>query len=327
MDDTLERYGAWRTGSIRRRGLLPLAAGLAAAAWTPARAAAATLRIGVQKYGTLVVLRQRGDLERALAPSGVQVVWTEFPAGPQMLEAMNLGELDFATTGEAPPVFAQAAGAPLLYVGAEPACPAGEAIVVPAASPIRSVTDLRGRRVALNKGSNVHFLLVRALARAGMGPADIQPTYLAPADARAAFEQGAVDAWVIWDPFLAAVQAATGARTLVDATGLAPNRQFFLATRDFAAAHAGALRTVLAQIAATDRWAAANHGEVARLLAPGMGLPAPVLRVALDRLGYGVQPMTPGVIADQQTIADTFHALHLIPLAVVVRDAIWAAPA
>ncbi len=311
---------------VGRRAVLASAAGLAAS-WRPARAAAPLVRIGIQKYGTLVVLRQRGSLERALRSAGIAVAWTEFPAGPQMLEALNLGELDFATTGEAPPVFAQAAGAPLLYVGAEPACPAGEAIVVPAASPIRAVSGLRGRRVALNKGSNVHYLLVQALARAGMTPADVQPVYLTPADARAAFEQGAVDAWAIWDPFLAAVQAASDARVVTDAAGLAPNRQFFLAARDFVVAHADLVRVILAQIAEADRWASANRAEVARILAPGMGLPEPVLRVALDRLGYGVGPMAPEVIADQQKIADTFHALRLIPIAVSVREAVWSAPA
>jgi sulfonate transport system substrate-binding protein len=302
---------------------MPLAASLLVAP-AAGRAATTTVRMGVQKYGTLVVLRHRGTLEAALAPLGARVTWTEFPAGPQMLEAMNLGDLDFATTGEAPPVFAQAAGAPLLYVGAEPACPTGEAILVPANSAVRDVTQLRGKRVALNKGSNVHYLLVQALHRAGMTPADIQPTYLTPADARAAFEQGAVDAWVIWDPFLAAAQAATGARVLTDATGLAPNRQFFLATQGFVAAHLDVLRAILAEIAATDVWAASRHAEVAHMLAPGMGLPEAVLGVALDRLGYGVGPITPQIAADQQKIADAFAALRLIPAPVTVRDIVWA---
>ncbi len=297
---------------------------LPAAYSRPARAAGAAVRVGVQKYGTLVVLRQRGTLDAALARRGAAVAWTEFPAGPQMLEALNLGQLDFATTGEAPPIFAQAAGAPLLYVGAEPKCPTGEAIVVPSGSKVRDVAALKGRRVALNKGSNVHYLLVEALRRSGLTPADIQPVYLTPADARAAFEQGAVDAWVIWDPFLAAVQAASGARVITDATGLAPNRQFFLASRDFAATHADLLHEILGQIDIADRWASANRPEVARMLAPGMGLPEPVLRTALDRLGYGLVKMSPDILADQQRIADTFLALRLIPVPVVVRDAIWS---
>jgi sulfonate transport system substrate-binding protein len=297
-------------------------------AWAarPAVAEEHVLRIGVQKYGTLVILREQHALEPVLRKLGWLVRWTEFPAGPQLLEALNVGELDFGTTGEAPPVFAQAAGAPLVYVGAEPPSPAGEAILVPEASTIHSVADLKGRRIALNKGSNVHFLLVQALASAQLKPEDIEPVYLAPADARAAFEQGAVDAWAIWDPFFAAGQAATHARVLVDAKGLAPNRQFFLATRDFAQTQPTLLRTLLDQIAVTDHWAETHQADVAAILAPTLKLPVPVIETALGRMGYGVGPITAEVADDQQRIADAFHALRLIPVAVNIRDALWSPP-
>jgi len=309
-----------------RRAIL-LAMALALGAWMlPARAADHILRIGVQKYGTLVILRERGTLEPALAKLGWTVRWTEFPGGPQLLEALNVGDLDFGITGDAPPVFAQAAGAPLLYVAAEPAAPTGEAILVPQGSALKTLADLKGKRVALNKGSNVHFLLVQALKSAGLTPADIEPVYLAPADARAAFEQGAVDAWAIWDPYLAAAQAATQARVLADATGLATNRQFFLATKDFAEGSPAVLKLLLEQILATDAWAKEHQPETVAILAPNLKLPVPVVQTAIARLGYGVGPITPQIAADQQRIADTFLALHLIPVAVVIHDALWAPP-
>ena len=110
-----------------------------------------------------------GLLDERLGPQGCSVTWTEFPAGPQLLEAMNVGAVDFGTTGEAPPIFAQAAGAPLLYVGFEPPAPRGEAILVPEDSPVTSVADLKGRKVALNKGSNVHYLLVARSRMPGLG--------------------------------------------------------------------------------------------------------------------------------------------------------------
>jgi sulfonate transport system substrate-binding protein len=291
-----------------------------------ARADDHVLRIGVQKYGTLVILREHHTLEPELQKLGWNVAWTEFPAGPQLLEALNVGDLDFGTTGEAPPVFAQAAGAPLVYVGTEPPSPAGEAILVPQDSNLHSLADLKGKRVALNKGSNVHFLLVQALRSVGLTPADIQPVYLVPADARAAFEQGAVDAWAIWDPFFAAGEAATHARVLADAKGLAPNRQFFLATRSFAEQQPALLKTVLDEIAATDRWAEAHQDEVAATLSRSLNLPAPVLKTALGRMGYGVGPITPQVAADQQRIADAFFQLKLIPAPVVIHDALPAPP-
>src|SRR5690606_30312271 len=152
-------------------------------------------------------LKSKGTLEDKLKGLGFKVTWTEFPAGPQMLEALNVGAIDFGNTGEAPPIFAQAAGAPLVYVAHEPPAPRGEAILVPKVSPIKTVADLKGKKVALNKGSNVHYLLVKALEKAGVKYSEIQTAFLAPADARAAFERGSVDAWVIWDPFQAAAEA------------------------------------------------------------------------------------------------------------------------
>ena len=311
------------TRNATRRTVLTAGAVLAASWAAPARAAGKALRIGVQKYGTLIILRERRELERALQPLGWTVSWHEFPGGPQLLEALGAGALDFGTTGEAPPIFAQAAGSPLLYVGFEPPSPAGEAILVPADSPLHTLADLHGRTVALNKGSNVHYLLVQALASAGLKPSDITTAYLAPADARAAFERGAVDAWAIWDPFLSAAQEATGARTLADGTGLAPNRQFFLATRDFAAAQPDILRLLNAQVDATDRWAEQNQAEAARLLAASMGLPQPVIARATGRMGYGVAPLTPEVVTDQQRIADAFFGLKLIPQRLDVSATVW----
>jgi sulfonate transport system substrate-binding protein len=192
---------------------------------------AKVVRIGYQKYGKLVLLKSKGTLEPKLAADGYKVVWTEFPSGPPLLEALNVGAIDFGNTGEAPPIFAQAAGAPIQYVAYEPPAPKGEAILVPKDSPLKSVADLKGKKVALNKGSNVHYLLVKALEKAGVKYSEVEPVFLAPADARAAFERGAVDAWVIWDPFQAAAEAATGARTLADGTGIVANYQFYFASK------------------------------------------------------------------------------------------------
>jgi sulfonate transport system substrate-binding protein len=288
----------------------------------PASAGERTLRIGVQKYGTLIVLQVRGTLEKRLAQLSITVEWKEFPGGPQLLEALSAGSIDFGTTGEAPPVFAQAAGSPLVYVGVEPSAPQGEAILVPQNSPIRSVADLRGKRIALNKGSNVHYLLVEALAKANLTPADVSPVYLAPADARAAFERGSVDAWVIWDPFLAAAQHATGARTLADGTGLVENNQFYLAARGYVDAHADIVRAVLEELQTADDWASKHQAEVANLLVPRTGLPRDVIDTALARLGYGIRPVSPAVVKAQQRIADTFFRLGLIPKQINVSDAV-----
>jgi sulfonate transport system substrate-binding protein len=279
------------------------------------------LRIGYQKYGTLVLLKARGSLEKRLAPLHVEVKWTEFPAGPQLLEGLNVGSIDFGTVGEAPPIFAQAAGADLIYVGNEPPASAAEAIVVPKDSPIKTLAELKGKKVALNKGSNVHFLLVKLLEKAGVRYTDIDTIFLTPADARAAFERGSVDAWAIWEPFLAAAQKQTGARILADGNGVVSNHQFFLASRPYASKRADVVAIVLEEVAAVDEWAKANPKEAAAALQPQIGLDQATLELALSRGGYGVTPVNDAVLAEQQRIADTFYDLKLIPRHINVRDA------
>ncbi|CAN7508758.1 sulfonate ABC transporter substrate-binding protein [Trinickia sp. LjRoot230] len=311
----------WLKAAALATGAAAVGFGGAALAQRPA----ATLRIGYQKYGTLVLLKARGTLEKRLASENVTVSWLQFPAGPQLLEGLNAGALDFGTVGETPPIFAQAANVDFVYVGYEPPAPTSEAIVVARHSPIKTVTDLRGKRVALNKGSNVHYLLVRALARAGLSYADIQPIYLAPADARAAFTQGSVDAWVIWDPYFAAIERQTDARVLVDGTGLVDNTQFYLASRKFASTEPRLVHTVLDQLSTLDAWCRANPAAVARELAPSVGLDAATVEVAARRAAYGAARVTPAVLASQQTIADTFSGLKLIPKQIAVKDAQWLA--
>ena len=279
------------------------------------------LRIGYQKFGTLVLLKARGSLEKRLAPIHVEVKWTEFPAGPQLLEGLNVGAIDFGTVGEAPPIFAQAAGADLIYVGYEPAASAAEAILVPKDSSIQTVAKLKGKKVALNKGSNVHFLLVKLLERAGINYNDIDTIFLPPSDARAAFERGSVDAWAIWEPFLAAAQRQTGARILADGNGVVSNHQFFLASRPYATKRADVVAIVLEELAAVDQWARTNPKEAAAALQPQIGLDQATLELALSRGGYGVTPVNDVVLAEQQRIADAFYDLKLIPKHINVRDA------
>ena len=303
-----------------------MAAGMPAAALAQAKGEVQVqVRIGYQKYGTLTLLKGRGTLEKRLAEQGVGVKWTEFPAGPVLLEGLNVGSIDFGTVGEAPPIFAQAAGANLVYVGNEPPSPASEAIVVPKGSSLRTLADLKGKKVALNKGSNVHYLLLKALEKAGVAYADIQPVFLPPADARAAFERGSVDAWAIWDPFLAAAEKQLGARVLADGKGLVANYQFYLASRTYAEKNPEILRIVLDEVAKVDDWGRNNPDEVATILSAQTGLSRDVVALAASRYAYGVKPVSVDVIASQQKVADAFSNLKLIPKPIVVKDALLPA--
>jgi len=278
------------------------------------------LRIGHQK-GYLSVLKARGTLEKRLAPLGASVKWTEFTAGPVQLEALNVGSIDFGDVGEAPPIFAQAAGAPLAYVAATLPRPQSEAVIVPKGSAIQSVKDLKGRKVALNKGSNVHYFLVKLLEKHGLAYGDVSVVFLPPADARAAFEKGSIDAWVIWDPFLAAAQKTLDARLVADATGVVGNRGFYFSSLDYAGKNADVIRILIEELDKVDQWAQANKGAFAAELAALWGLPQPVVELSVSRTPFGTGPITKAILGEQQQIADTFLALGLIPKKINLLEA------
>jgi sulfonate transport system substrate-binding protein len=307
----------------RRRLIQGVAAAIALPALTglsQAQTPARQFRIGNQK-GYLSLLKGRGTLEKRLAPLGVSIKWTEFTAGPVQLEALNVGSIDFGDVGEAPPIFAQAAGAPLAYVGATVPRPQSEAVLVPKDSAIRTVADLKGKKIALNKGSNVHYFIVKLFEKAGLPYSDLNLVYLPPADARAAFEKGSIDAWVIWDPFLAAAEKTLDARILADATGVVGNRAYYFSSLDYAAKNGDVLAIAVEELNKVDVWAAANRGELATELSALWGIPKPVVDVSVGRSAYGTGPITKAILAEQQKIADTFFDLKLIPKKISVLDA------
>lgn len=282
------------------------------------------ITIGYQKANIFALLKYRGTLEKTLAPQGIKVRWIEFPAGPQMLEGLNVGSIDLAATGDAPPAFAQAAKADLIYLGHSPASPKTEAIVVPRDSPLKAVADLKGKRIALNKGSDVNYLLVSALEQAGLSYKDVTPVYLPPSDARAAFQRGSVDAWVIWDPYYAEVETHANARLLKDAEGLVPHYTFYLASRHFAETYPDSAKLVLAQLSELSAWANAHQDEAAKILAQSTGLEQAIWARALARMPFGSQRMTLAVFAEQQRLADKFTAIGLLPVKVDVSAARWS---
>jgi sulfonate transport system substrate-binding protein len=279
------------------------------------------LRIGFQKSASvLTLIKAQGTLEKRFTPNGVEVKWIEFPAGPQMLEGLNVGAIDIGYVGEAPPVFAQAAGANFVYVGYEGSSPKAEAVLVQKDSPIKRVTDIKGKKIALNKGSNVHYFLVKLLEKNGLKYSDIQPVFLAPADARAAFERGSVDAWVIWDPYTAASEKQIGARVLADATGVVKNYAYFLAERTFATKSADTLAELFEEVRKQGEWINANYAEAAALVAPLQGLDVDVVEKTLRHFSNVYKPITDSVLSEQQLLGDTFFELKLIPKAIRVTD-------
>lgn len=309
------------------RGLAVLGALITLAAGANAADELKKLRIGHQKSSTLVtVLKANGELEKGLNNLGYTVVWSEFPSGLPLLEALNVGAVDLSgDVADTVPVFAQAAGAKLTYVATEAPSPEAQALIVKADSPIKTIADLKGKKVAVTKAAGVHYLLIKQLNGAGLKFSDIEPAYLTPADGRAAFEKGAVDAWIVWDPFVSAAQKQSDVRILADSKGYADYARFYLASSAFAAEHPDVLSFVFGKLQETGKWVKANPADAAKILAPAWGLKEDVVELANSHRSYDVRPVTVENLGEVQKIADTFFAEGALPKNITAAEAnIWS---
>ncbi len=311
---------------MKRREFLKLSLGSAAVAALArearAQASIKEVRIGYQKNGVLVIARQQAALEKHFSSQGIDVKWIEFSSGPPMLEAMNVGSVDYGAVGDSPPIFAQSAGAAIVYAAGQPITN-GQGILVPGNSPIRTIADLKGKRVGFTKGSSAHNVIVQTLEKAGLSYGDITPIYLTPPDAGPAFANGSIDAWSIWDPYFAIGETKQNGRILVNASEITKTNSFYIANRDFAKSQGAVLQQIIDVTSSTAKWAEAHRGEVAKSLSAITGIPLDIQTVAANRSSFAVGPITDDIIATQQGVADRFFKLGLIPKPVVVRDAVW----
>jgi sulfonate transport system substrate-binding protein len=286
-----------------------------------------TVRIGYQKSSTLIaILKANGELEKGLAKLGVTIKWTEFQNGLPVLEALNVGAIDVSgDVADTVPVFAQAAGANLTYIASEAPSPSAQALLVPKTSPIHSVKELKGKTIAVTKGAGSHYLLIAALGRDGLDFKDITPAYISPSDGRAAFEKGAVDAWVTWDPFVAAAVTQSGARILTDGTGLANYTRYYLASSTFAGARPDVVRLIFDKLKATGLWVKKNPDAAVKILAPVWKLDPKIIEQTNGHRSYEVREVSQANLVEEQKIADTFLAQHLLPHSIKATNAeIWS---
>jgi sulfonate transport system substrate-binding protein len=314
-----------------RRTLLRAGLGAAAALslGRPASSAAPReVKISMQRSSVLfTVLKVRGTLAERLAPLGFTPTWHLFTS---VIEPMNAGAVDIhADVADAVPIFTQAARAPLTFYARERGAPAAEAIIVPADSPIRTVADLKGRTVGVSRGSGSHYVLAAALRRAGLAFADIKPAYLQAPEGAAAFEQGSLDAWSIWDPFLAFAEAKRPVRTIADGSGLTSYHRYYLVNDGFVAEHPEVVAAVYAALVEAGAWMKANPDAAVALLAPVWGdLPPAVVAAANARRTFTVEPVARAELGEQQAIADVFLEAKLIPRRIDATDVrIWQPPA
>lgn len=281
------------------------------------------LRIGYQKFGTLGVLKARQTLEATFEEQNISVIWSEFPAGPQLLFALQNNEIDFGTTGEVPPLFAQASGADMVYIAWEPPAPQSVGIAVSANSDIQSVADLRGKRISVNKASNVHWLLLQLLDEAGMDADDVKIVFTPPKYPLTSSDYHAMDAWMLWDPLLSEAELDGTLRIIASGEGRVKNHQFYLARKDYAVKQNDIMTQLVSALQNSSQYILHHEQEAADMLAGELGLSKKSLQHALKRRQHRTSAMTPAVVAEQQRIADRFYALGLISRPIRVRDAVW----
>lgn len=311
---------------MKRRDFLKFSLGTAAVTALPLRARAEggvkEIRVGYQKNGVLVIARQQATLEKHFKPLGIDIKWVEFSSGPPMMEAMNVGSVDYGAVGDSPPVFAQAAGAAIVYAAGQPITN-GQGILVPQNSAIRSIADLKGKRIGFTKGSSAHNITVQTLEKAGLTYADITPVYLTPPDAGPAFANGSIDAWAIWDPYFAIGETKQNGRILVNASEITKSNSFYIANRDFAKNHGDVLQQIIDVTTSTAKWAEQHREEVAKSLSAVTGIPLDIQTIAANRSAFAVGPITEDIIRTQQGVADRFFKLGLIPKQIAIRDIVW----
>lgn len=311
--------------AITRRALSASFLVAAALSVLPLQAQAAEeLKIGYQKTGLPVIARQQGVIEKALEAKGVKVSWVEFTAGPPLVEALNVGSINVGWTGDAPPIFGQAAGSAIVYVAALPSNGKGEAIFTKPESGIKSVADLKGKKVGVGKGTSAHNLLVAAIEKNGLKFSDIDVVYLSPADAAAAFASDKIDAWAVWDPFYAIAETRYKPVTLARASEVLNVSTYFLANRDYAKSHADTINITLDALGEAAKWSAANRDKVAAALHEVTGVPLEAQTLAANRSEFGISKIDDKIIASQQETADRFYRLGLIPKQISIKDAVWS---
>jgi len=312
---------------MKRREFLKISFATAAvavlSAHARAEAAPKEIRIGTQKGGFFPAVRQRRTVENVFAPLGVDVKWVDFQFGPPLLEAINVGSVDFGYVGDSPPIFAQAANARIRYVAAVKQEGNTQAIIVPKDSQIKTLADLKGKRIAFGKGSSAHNLLVAALEKAGLSWSDITPAPLAPADATAAFVKGSVDAWSIWDPYLALAELRENARVIAFDKEIHKPNSFYIAGSDFVETYPALVARLNSVFASEGVWADQHHEEVARAQAEATGVDIAAIQRFVNRSNYRVVPIDDEVIKSQQAVADRFARLGLIPKPIKVSDIVW----
>ncbi|BCM88208.1 putative aliphatic sulfonates-binding protein [Abditibacteriota bacterium] len=288
--------------------------------------AGTTFRIGYGKGGASAIVKLQGTLEARFKPLGVSVEWLQFPMGPQMMEGIGAGSLDLGSCASTPPIFAQAANVDFVYVATTPPGKSNGAILIPKNSPIKSVKDLRGKRIAFQPGSVWHYALVKILEANGLKYDDIIPAKMAPADSSTAFNSGAIDAWVQGEPYVTLAQRKSGARILVNTAAIGNTGGFYLGSAPRVRQYPELFRIALEELKRAGDWMKQNPHQAAVLTTERAGLDVATIEKTI-REGNNTRflPITPDVIKSQQQQADLFSKIKILPTQIDVKQKVLTA--
>jgi sulfonate transport system substrate-binding protein len=291
-----------------RRCLSYLLSGVLAVTVAQAAFADAPLKVGDQQLQTRGVLEASGQLKDV----PYQIEWFNFPAAQPLGEALNAGAIDVGGLGDAPLIFAYAAGARVRAVAATRSTPIDLAIIVPDGSPIKSVADLKGKRIATTRGSIGHYLAIATLEHAGIKLSDVSLRFMQPADAKAALASGDVDAWSTWDPYVALAEQRDHDRSIANGVNLSSGLSFQAATESSIKEKQREIADFLIRVAAAQRWALSHPDEVAAMQSKVTGLPPDVLKTVYQRAQLHPVPIDDGLIAEQQKTANLYERADVI---------------
>lgn len=278
-----------------------------------------TIRLGDVKGDRYASLRASGELEHL----DYKVELTPFAAGAPVLEALNANALDVGFTGDIPFLFVHAAGAQLKAVGAWRYNTATVALVVPKDSAAQNVSDLKGKRIAVNRGGWGHFLALGLLEKNGLTDKDVTFSFLGPVDGRAALVRGSVDAWVPWEPYTSNAILIDGARVIGDGRGIMSGYSYALASEK-ALADAdkkAAIGDLLIRLAKAQQWALAHPQQMADALSEDLNIPQNVARRWVEEARIQPAALDEEVATSLQKAADFFHRHGVLPKQLDVQQA------
>ncbi len=280
------------------------------------------VRIGYQKGNTINILKESGFLEEALEPDGYKVEWREFVHGGALLEGLFTGNIDFGHAADGSGINAQAGNKPFVYVGADLPNPEGVGLLVHKDSGIKTVADLKGKKIGALKGGNHHYLAILAVQDAGLAIDDVEWVYLQDAaQQRSAFETKNIDALATYDPFFAGTEIDLDTINLTEGKDYGyPNRTFYYANADFYEEHPELVETILNALDKSDKWANDNKPEVVKLVSEMLGIDEKIIERATARRQYSVERLNEDILAAQQKQADLYYEIGLIPVEIDVSE-------